>query len=270
MAAPSAISEADHNFTPAQDWTASGIKSLSFWFRGFEGNGGQLYAKVNGVKVLYDGPAVNIARPSWQLWSIDLSAFGDVSNVTQMSIGIEGVGAGVIYIDDVRLYPEVLEYLTPDVTGAGDTVVGVPDDGDWPEAEYPDLAVDDDVNTKYLHRKGGSMATGFQIAPLLGSTIVTGLTLTTANDTPTRDPITFELSGSNTGIDGPYTLIASGDVVDFAGETEWPRFTKTETPIEFNNTTAYRYYQIVFPTLRGEAETLMQIAEVELIGTVAQ
>ncbi|UCD50432.1 MAG: hypothetical protein JSW27_23270, partial [Phycisphaerales bacterium] len=104
---------------------------------------------------------------------------------------------------------------------------------------------------------------------LVGSSVVTALTFTTANDVPTRDPITFELSGSNASIDGPYTLIAAGEIVDFAGATEWPRFTKTETPIEFENTVAYRYYQIVFPTLRGAAETLMQIAEVEFIGEVA-
>jgi hypothetical protein len=166
------------------------------------------------------------------------------------------------------LYPEILDYhRNPDVTVAGDTLVGVPDDGDWPAGEEPPNAIDDDVTTKYLHRKGGSMATGFRVTPSVGATVVTGLTFTTANDVPTRDPITFELSGSNAGIDGPYELIAAGDIVDFAGETDWPRFTKNETLIKFDNDVAYAHYQIVFPTLRGESETLMQIAEVEFIGT---
>ena len=156
-----------------------------------------------------------------------------------------------------------------DITTPGDTVLGVPNDNDWPAAETPELAIDNDSATKYLHRKGGSMATGIQVEPSVGATIVTGLTLTTANDVPTRDPITFELSGSNDSIDGPYTLIASGDVVDFAGETDWPRFTMNETPITFENTVSYTYYQLVFPTLRGDSETLMQIADVELIGTIA-
>jgi hypothetical protein len=111
------------------------------------------------------------------------------------------------------------------------------------------------------------MSTGFQVAPLLGSTVVTGLTFTSANDDYGRDPTSFELSGSNASIDGPYTLIASGDIVDFAGETVWPRHAKTTTPIEFENTVAYKYYQIVFPTLRSSNDGLMQIAEVELIGT---
>ena len=66
-----------------------------------------------------------------------------------------------------------------------------------------------------------------------------------------RDPIQFELYGSNESIDGPYELIASGDVVDFAGEAEWPRFTMNETPISFENEVAYDHYQILFPAVRG-------------------
>jgi hypothetical protein len=45
-----------------------------------------------------------------------------------------------VYIDDIRLYPEVLAYASPDVTGAGDAVQGVPNDADWPAAETPNLA----------------------------------------------------------------------------------------------------------------------------------
>jgi len=263
-----ATSEAE--FDLSQNWSANGIQGLSLYFHGDAGNsGGQLYVKINNAKILYDGSAANLADPGWHLWSIDLATAGNVSNVTSMVIGIEGAGAsGILYIDDIRLYPEVLAYHKfPDVTAAGDTVVGVPDDGDWPAAETPELAIDNNVNTKYLHRKGGAMPTGFQVTPAAGATIVTGLTFTTANDVPTRDPISFELSGSNTGIGGPYELIAAGDIVDFAGATAWPRFTKNATVITFDNDVAYTNYQIVFPTLRGESETLMQIAEVEFIGT---
>jgi len=266
----SALSEATLTLDPAQNWTASGIKSLSLYFYGAAGNSGQLYVKVNNTKIVYDGPAVNLARPAWQLWNIDLAAAGNVSSVRSLTIGIEGAGAaGTLFIDDLRLYPEVLDDSSPDITGAGDTVKGVPDDADWPAAEYPALAIDDSVTTKYLHRKGGAMATGFRVAPLVGATVVTGLTFTTANDVPTRDPIKYELSGSNASIDGPYTRIAAGDIVDFAGATDWPRFTKNTTPITFANTVSYKFYQVVFPDLRGATETLMQIAEVEFIGTRA-
>ncbi len=264
------VATAEAELDLGQNWTASGIQSLSLYFHGDAANsGGQLYVKIDGTKIAYDGSAVNITRATWHLWNIDLAASGaSLSNVSSLTVGIEGAGAtGVVYIDDIRLYPEVLGYHKfPDITAAGDTVVGVPNDGDWPDAETPDLAIDDDTATKFLHRQGGAMATGIQVTPAAGATVVTGLTFTTANDAPTRDPITFELSGSNAGIDGPYELIAAGDIVDFAGATEWPRFTKNATVIAFDNDVAYAHYQIVFPTLRGEGEALMQIAEVELLG----
>jgi hypothetical protein len=188
-------------------------------------------------------------------------------------------------IDEVRLYnktlsdAEILKLATPhivDVTAPGDVVKGVPDearDGSvagWPDNEHPALAVDDDVTTKYLHFKGEVEPTGFVVEPAMGATVVTGLTLTTANDAVERDPASYEISGSNESIDGPYELIAAGDVVDFTQEAVWPRFTMNATPITFANTVAYKYYQVMFPTVRdaGSANS-MQIAEVELLGVAA-
>jgi hypothetical protein len=101
------FSEAVQTFSPAQNWTANGVKSLSLWFQGAAGNGGQLYVKINGAKVSYNGSATDIARPTWIPWSIDLSAVsGGVTKVTSLTIGIEGSGAkGILYVDDIRLYP---------------------------------------------------------------------------------------------------------------------------------------------------------------------
>jgi len=98
-----------------QNWTVSGIQSLSLYFYGNADNtGGQLYVKINGTKIAYDGDAADLARPAWQPWNIDLSAAGNVSNVTSLTIGIEGASAdGLLFIDDVRLYPKKPEYITP-------------------------------------------------------------------------------------------------------------------------------------------------------------
>jgi regulation of enolase protein 1 (concanavalin A-like superfamily) len=184
------------------------------------------------------------------------------------------IGRGEMNLQDGALaffLEQIKKYAGSDVTVPGDVVKGVPDDGDWPGAEHPALAIDDNVNTKYLHFKGETEPTGVKITPLDGPTVVTGLTFTTANDAVERDPISYELSGSNAGIDGPYELIASGDIVDFAQETAWPRFTKNVTPILFANNTAYAHYQVMFPAVRdpGSANS-MQIAEIELIGTIAK
>ncbi len=108
------ISEATWTFDSPQDWTASGIKSLSLWFRGVAGNGGQLYVKINGTKIAYDGDAADVARSAWQVWNLDLSQAGKVNSVRSLTIGIEGAGAqGTLYVDDIRLYPKVPEYITP-------------------------------------------------------------------------------------------------------------------------------------------------------------
>lgn len=176
--------------------------------------------------------------------------------------------AGSIWLSAILLLGQTAAQV--DITSPADIVQGVPNDGDWPGGEAPALAVDDSVNTKFLHFKGETQPTGLQATPAVGATIVTGLTLTTANDAPERDPIAFELSGSSASIDGPYTLIARGDVADFAGAASWPRLTKNTTPITFANKEAYAHYQLLFTGVRDAAHAnSMQIAEVELLGSVA-
>jgi parallel beta-helix repeat protein len=91
--------------------------------------------------------------------------------------------------------PVAVAHAGYDVTKLGDTVIGVPNDGDWLAAEAPPLAVDDNVYTKYLHFKGdfypSAGPTGLRITPSVGPTVVTGLTFTAANDYPGRDPDRF-------------------------------------------------------------------------------
>jgi len=106
---------AEAQFDVGQDWTASGIKSLSLWFRGQAGNTGKLYVKINNTKVSYDGPATDIAATQWLPWNIDLSAVaGNLGNVASLTIGVEGSGAsGTLFIDDIRLYPRTPEFVVP-------------------------------------------------------------------------------------------------------------------------------------------------------------
>jgi hypothetical protein len=54
-------------------------------------------------------PAVNLAVHPGNCGASICRQAGNVSNVRSLTIGIEGAGAkGVVYIDDIRLYPEVL------------------------------------------------------------------------------------------------------------------------------------------------------------------
>ncbi len=100
----------------AQNWTSNGIQTLSLWFRGAATNvPGQLYVKINGVKVLYDGDASNLKKPIWQTWNITLASAGvNLQSVTKLAIGVETKGtSGTLLLDDIRLYPLPRQAVTP-------------------------------------------------------------------------------------------------------------------------------------------------------------
>jgi len=120
--ADSATSETE--FELGQNWTTSGIQSLSLYFYGDPDNTGQLYIKINNTKVVYDGDAADISKAIWQVWNIDLSTTGaSLSSVSKLTIGIEGANAaGVLYIDDIRLYPLAPEYIVPTEPDAANLV----------------------------------------------------------------------------------------------------------------------------------------------------
>ncbi len=117
----SANSEADRTFTSVLNWSASGIKSLSLWFNGALGNTGRLYVKINSTKVLYDVDTEDIAAAQWLPWNIDLSMVGvNLNSINSLTIGVEGIGSGVVYIDDIRLYAKEVQKVTPtapDISG---------------------------------------------------------------------------------------------------------------------------------------------------------
>jgi len=231
----------------------------------------ELYASTDGVtyEMIASGEIVDFAgEVEWPRFTknatpIVIANRAEYRHYQVIFPVVRDPGQGLMQIAEVELLGFAEEAL--DVTTVGDAVLGVPNDGDWPDAEYPDLAIDDDIETKFLHFKGGSVTTGIQVTPVAPSRII-GLALTTANDAAGRDPVSYEIYGSNESIDGPYELIASGDVADFAQEAEWPRFTPNETPISFANEAVYTHYQVLFPAVRDPGQGLMQIGEIELLG----
>ena len=99
---------------PGQDWTTSGVQTLSLAFYGTAGNTGQLYIKINNTKIVYPGDAADLAKAVWQAWNIDLTAVSGVQNVRSLTIGVDGASArGMLYFDDIRLYPLPGDQVTP-------------------------------------------------------------------------------------------------------------------------------------------------------------
>ena len=127
-----AVATSEAEFDLDQDWTAGGAQILSIAFAGAGDNApAQLYAVINGNRVDFGGDASALAGAAWQVWNIDLSTVGgNLRNVTSLTIGIEGAGAtGIVYIDDIRLYPGTSESITPADPGVANLVAHYALDG---------------------------------------------------------------------------------------------------------------------------------------------
>jgi len=109
-------SEAALTLTYPRDWTENGVNTLTIWFRGISDNAAEtLYVALNGSAVVsHDNP--NAAQINeWTRWNIDLQAFADqgvnLANVNTITLGLGNKnnplagGSGMMYFDDIRLYP---------------------------------------------------------------------------------------------------------------------------------------------------------------------
>ena len=157
--------------------------------------------------------------------------------------------------------------LPPDVTQPGDPII--PSSSNSPGSEGVANAIDNQ-QTKYLNfdtRNPNNPPSGFVVSPSIGRTLVTGMTIQSANDGPERDPKRVLLEGSNDATisaynSGTWVPIVTNDVPLFTG-----RF-QTQT-ILFDNVQPYRHYRWVALTVATNNGCCMQVAEVELLGTGA-
>jgi hypothetical protein len=112
-------SEAVLTLTSPRDWTEEDVAELSLWFRGDPANAAErLYVAVSNASgapavVANDNPAA-AQVDTWTQWVIPLQFFSDqdinLRNVDKIAIGLGSKGgpaaggAGMMYIDDIRLY----------------------------------------------------------------------------------------------------------------------------------------------------------------------
>ena len=101
------------------DWAKHGIKALTLRFSGDPNNvPQQMYAKINGAKVPYDGSAEDTRLKGWHMWYVDLASVGvSLNNITELSVGFERIGAlggeGMVLLDAIRLYSYDRQLITP-------------------------------------------------------------------------------------------------------------------------------------------------------------
>ncbi|MCF7764364.1 MAG: immunoglobulin domain-containing protein [Verrucomicrobia bacterium] len=158
-------------------------------------------------------------------------------------------------------------YGQQDVTRPGDPVLA--SSGNSPAGEGVGNVIDNKPETKYLNfdNAKGEKASGFVVTPSAGVSVVTGMTLQSANDAPERDPWSILLEGSN---DGAVTDFVSGTWVEIFYKEEIPAFaTRGQTQsFSFENATAYKHYRWTVYDTQKLNDCCMQVAEVELLGTI--
>jgi hypothetical protein len=105
-------SEATLTLTSNRDWTIKGVDTLTIWFRGDVANTAEnLYVALNTNAVVnHDNPDAALTT-AWTAWNINLQSFADqgvnLANVNSITLGLSSVtgGTGIMYFDDIRLYP---------------------------------------------------------------------------------------------------------------------------------------------------------------------
>jgi hypothetical protein len=109
-------SEATLTLTSNRDWTVKNVDTLTIWFRGDSANAAEnLYVALNGSAVVnHENPDAALTT-NWTAWNIDLARFADqgvnLANVNSITLGLgnranpTAGGSGIMYFDDIRLYP---------------------------------------------------------------------------------------------------------------------------------------------------------------------
>ncbi|MHC4346770.1 MAG: LamG domain-containing protein [Planctomycetota bacterium] len=152
-----------------EDWTDKDSKALSLLFYGQAGNsaGDQIYVVLkdtNGVSetVTCSGQPNDVQQEEWHEWNVDLEDFNnagvDLTDVNMVVLGIDATSIGVLYFDDIRLYPaRCLPEFGPVGDVTDDCIVNNDDLGEmaagWLESEGLVSGVNPDSNALLLWYK---------------------------------------------------------------------------------------------------------------------
>jgi len=214
-----------------------------FFFVGNDNDTGQLFSMTQGF--------ANTSGVSWtgtlNPTVAQTNAYAANGSTTPLAAGQTAAPAGPPPPAPTAIY---MNNATVKITRA------IPTSNNSPVGEGPNNAFDNNPNTKYLNFDKKNAGVTVQ---LNAGRVITGFTVTTANDFSGRDPTSYKLYGSNDG--STWTLIKQ-DAITLSAN----RFA-TSSVVNTGNTTAYAYYFMLFPTTKaGDGCGLdcnsMQIAEI--------
>ena len=168
----------------------------------------------------------------------------------------------LMQIAELQLLGEIGDDVPADVTDLKVEIAGEFDDLEWPDggspgAEQIPKLIDNNLNTKYLTKATMSWLELYTKK----LSIVNGYAITSANDVPERDPATWLLQGWD---GGAWVTLDS-----VANQPMWEERFQTKTWDISNDSLAFSTYRLHILAINGDAEGLMQIAELQLFGELA-
>jgi len=214
-----------------------------FFFVGNDNDTGQLFSMTQGFANTSGVSWTGTVNPTVS----QVNTYAANGSTTPLAAGQTAAPAGPPPPAPTAIY---MNSATVNITRA------IPTTNNSPPGEGPNNAFDNNAGTKYLNFDKKNAGVTVQ---LNSGRIVTGFTITTANDFSGRDPTSYKLYGSNDG--STWTLIKQDSIT-----LSENRFT-TSSVISTGNATAYTYYFMLFPTTKaGDGCGLncdsMQIAEI--------
>ena len=169
-------------------------------------------------------------------------------------------GTNSMQIADLQMFTD-LNAAGSTILGAGNPALATSWDSDFPGGEPATNLIDGTSGAKHLNF--GEERSAFWVVPSAGLTTVRSFAITTANDSPERDPSSWRLLGQ--AGDGSWSEIDSG-ALSLTDDRE-----VEGAAVVVSNSTAYSAYRMEFDTLKdaGSANS-MQIGEIQFYDVVPE
>ncbi len=236
---------------------------------------------TNGIYVaLNDGGAVSGSRTEYL--SINPVAFTDAADYVCVAANASGsVTSTVAKVIVVSTLLDVTEPSDP-ILSLGDFSGGIT--GPAGAGANPINAIDNYSTVKYENigsSPNGTAGfppfegpTGLQVTPAMGSTLVTGLRIYTADANVERDPADYQLDGSRDGGTSFIPITGGTLALPEARSDAGLGFDPTQQPMQeilFANHQAYTTYRLTINNVKGPVNDArsMQLGEIELLGVAA-
>lgn len=201
-----------------------------------------------------------------------LTLFGWLTAMVPLALSPSAVEADLVVLTDPA-DPLVALY---DTTAGGDGTVANPDKTGVAYGLAPQMAISRSITDKYLNfgngPEGESSATkgvgaGFYVTTAaLGPTVLKSFQMTTAEDFPSRDPMTITIEGSNAS--GSDLLLGRNWSLLYTGSTGWtadPGRRAAGESVAVAGSDSYTSYRVLITSHRDVANCT-QFSEISLDG----